>query len=417
MEQHLTQMRTALYEEHCKWHAKMVEFFGWEMPLFYKGIIHEHHAVRKGVGLFDVSHMGRVLVAGKDAGALLDYLSTNHIAARPDFSAIYTTWANEEGGCVDDVIVYKQDADHYFVIVNASNRQKDLEHLKRAAFTISSGIGRLQSASAKGRSSEIADAIPSSRSLASASFRAADSCDEIMKVALKRYASTYQASVKDLFDTDGILAVQGPRAWELVQTLLPDARRMKPMHFQIGNYRNAQIIVSSTGYTGAGGVEIYGPNGQIVELWKALLEEGKKFDIEPIGLGARDTLRLEKGYALYGHELSDNIAPTESVAAWTVQFDKKDFLGKGKLEALEKNPAKRSAYGMVLLDKGIAREGSQVYDGQKLIGKVTSGTFSPTLNKSIALILVQGQYKTGDKLFAEVRGQRLLAEVAALPFL
>lgn len=305
--------------------------------------------------------MGRILVEGKEAGALLEYLSTNHITSKPDFSATYTTWAHANGGCVDDVIIYKQNAESYFVIVNASNRQKDLDHLKH-------------------------------------------------------YSGSYNVSIKDRFSEEGILALQGPKAIELLQLLFPSLKHVKPMRFQIVDFEGNPMIVSGTGYTGAGGVEIYGPSKQIVLLWDLLLEKGKPYEIEPIGLGARDTLRLEKGYALYGHELSDSISPNESVAAWTVHWDK-NFLGKDTLIALEKNPNKRSAYGIIVQDRGIAREGCDVYNEHTKIGKVTSGSFSPLLNKSIALILVHGQYRTGDKLYVEVRGQRLLAHVAELPFL
>jgi aminomethyltransferase len=363
MEQHeVSKMKTALYERHRSLDARMVDFQGWEMPLHYKGILHEHHKVRKEVGLFDVSHMGRILVKGQEAEIFLDYLSTNKIASKSDFSATYTTWANSEGGCIDDVIIYKHPSQNYSVIVNASNRQKDLDHIKK-------------------------------------------------------YSRSFEVQIEEHFDTDGILAVQGPLALDLAGRIFPEALPIKPMRFQSISYKKTPIILSGTGYTGAGGFEIYASNPIIVDLWDRLLEDGKTFGIEPVGLGARDTLRIEKGYALYGHELSDSIAPTESVAAWTVHWNKDDFLGKNKLVELETNPLKRSSYGMVLLDKGIAREGSEIYDEGRLVGKVTSGTFSPTLNKSIAIICVQGQYNIKQKLEVEIRQRRIPAEIVALPFL
>ncbi len=356
-------MKTALYEKHKLLGAKMVDFQGWEMPLHYKGILHEHRNVRQAVGIFDVSHMGRILVKGPEAESFLNYLSTNDIAYKSDFSATYTTWANSEGGCVDDVIVYKHNLQDYFIVVNASNRQKDLDHVKK-------------------------------------------------------HSHGFNVHVEDLFDSGGILAVQGPYALAVAHRVFGEAiPLLKPMHFYSFDYQKTSVIISGTGYTGAGGFEIYGPNSVIVELWDRFLQEGKSLGIEPVGLGARDTLRIEKGYALYGHELSDSIAPTESVAAWTVRWDKKDFLGKTKLEALETNPSKRSSYGIMLLDKGIAREGCELYDEGRLVGKVTSGTFSPTLNKSIAIILVRGHYHVGYKLNVEIRQRRIPAEIEPLPFL
>lgn len=354
-------MKTALYEKHCALGAKIVNFAGWEMPLQYKGIAQEHLIVRHGVGIFDVSHMGRILISGNEAEILLDYLSTNSIAGKPNMSATYTVWSDGLGGCVDDLIVYKKDPLHFFVVVNASNRLKDLEHLKR-------------------------------------------------------YSMAFDVQIEETFSTEGILAIQGPHAIQVAKRIFPEIAELKPMHLLFSQYKEQSIILSGTGYTGAGGLEIYAPNSIIVDLWDLFLQTGQVEGIQPIGLGARDTLRLEMGYALYGHELSDTISPSESVSRWTIRWKKKDFLGKQKLQQLENDPKKRSEYGIVLSDNRIAREGYEVYQGDKLLGQVTSGSFSPSLNKSIAIILVEGKLNQGDFVEVQIRQSRVKGEVVSLPF-
>ncbi len=353
--------RTVLYEKHALLGAKLVEFAGWQMPVQYTSLIQEHLAVRQHVGIFDVSHMGRILVQGPEAERFLDYLCTNKIADKSNFSATYTVLCREDGYCVDDVIVYKQDPHHFFVIANAGNRQKDLDHLKKEA-------------------------------------------------------QAFTVEIQDRYDTEGILAIQGPSAHPLLLQLFPEALNLKPMHFMMASYRDQPIILSGTGYTGAGGFEIYAPNGLIPQLWDLFLTEGKSYQIQPIGLGARDTLRLEMGYALYGHEISESIAPIESVSAWTVKWDKKDFLGKEALQKLQQKETKRSEYGIVLSDKGIAREGYEVFREDKKIGTVTSGTMSPSLQKAIAIVLVEERLQEGDYVEVQIRQQRVKAQVVKLPF-
>ena len=354
-------METVLNDKHCQLGAKMVDFAGWSMPVQYTSIIQEHLAVRQAAGLFDVSHMGRVLVEGKDAARFLDYLSTNKIIDKKPSSATYTVLCNPEGGCVDDVIVYRQDADHFFLIVNAGNRQKDLSHLQA-------------------------------------------------------YAKSFDVIVTDRYQEDGILALQGPKADEIIESLFPAANAIKHMHFAPVSYKGTEIILSRTGYTGSGGFEIYASLPMIDELWDILLKQGKPHGLVPVGLGARDTLRLEMGYALYGHEINDTIAPTESVSFWTVKMDKADFLGKDALKKLESQPTKRTEYGIVLMDRGIAREGYDVSNDEKIIGKVTSGTYSPSLSQAIAIILVQGQLQLGDIVDIAIRGNMARAQVVKIPF-
>lgn len=350
-------MKTALYDQHVALGAKMVDFAGWEMPIQYTGIIPEHHAVRRQAGIFDVSHMGRILVEGLQAEAFLDFLSTNVIAGKPPGSATYTVWCHEKGGCVDDVIVYKQDQTRFFVVVNAGNRQKDLDHL----------------------------------------------------IA---HSPAYDVTITDRFKEDGILAIQGPAAVAIVSQLFPEVSTMMPMHFTAGRYKGQDVIIASTGYTGAGGVEVYAPNEVIVNLWTELLAKGKEHGLVPAGLGARDTLRQEMGYALYGHELSDDIQPAESVSHWTVKPGKHDFLGKQYQQE-----RRRSQHGIVLLDKGIAREGYEVFKDGSRIGRITSGTFSPTLQQAIAIVMSDVPLSEGDTVDVQIRQNRCAARVVKLPFL
>ncbi|WP_068469047.1 glycine cleavage system aminomethyltransferase GcvT [Candidatus Protochlamydia phocaeensis] len=354
-------MRTALYDRHCELGAKMASFAGWDMPIQYKGILAEHQAVRQAVGLFDVSHMGRILVSGPMAEQLLDRLSTNRIAGKPPFSATYTVWCNDQGGCLDDVIVYRIDQTHFFVIVNAGNRQKDLEHLKA-------------------------------------------------------HAQELEVTIEDCYAGSGILALQGPHAKPLLASFFPQIEALKPMHFLQASEKGENFYISRTGYTGAGGYEMYASNEVIISLWDRLLEKGAVYQILPAGLGARDTLRLEMGFALYGHELSDTIYPNETVSAWTIKWDKADFIGKEKIEQLEKNPSKRRAYGVKLTDPGIPRQGYAVLKGDKKIGEVTSGSFSPTLNQAIALILVDAPLQIEEEVAIQIRQNLCHAHVVQLPF-
>jgi aminomethyltransferase len=352
--------RTPLYDSHLLLGAKMVEFAGWEMPVHYKGIIQEHKAVRERVGIFDVSHMGRVVIEGKEAESFLDYLSTNQIRGKEKGSATYTIWCNEWGGSIDDLILYKQHENHLFVVVNASNRQKDLEHLLKES-------------------------------------------------------GNFDVKIEPKYESEGILAIQGPRARYVVSQIFEEANVLKTMHFLPISYHGQELILSATGYTGAGGFEIYAPIKVIREIWSTFLLIGKSEEIEAVGLGARDTLRLEMGYALYGHELTEQIAPTESVSRWAVKWDK-DFLGKRALEELEESSKRRFEYGVILKDRGIAREGYQVYRQEELIGRVTSGTMAPSLNQAIAIILVDRKLKEGDNVAIQIRTNRCRAEVVKLPF-
>lgn len=346
-------MKTDLYQRHVDLGAKIVDFSGWEMPIQYAGIIAEHQSVRNDAGIFDVSHMGRIFVEGPEAEKLLDYLSTNLIKGRPDLSATYTCWCNEDGGTVDDLIVYKINSQKYFLIVNAGNREKDLNHLLS-------------------------------------------------------YAKNYNVKITSHYDSDGIIALQGPKAPAILGTLFPEAKEMKPMRLFITSYKGVEISISTTGYTGEKGFEIAGPKETITLLWDYLIAQG----VKPIGLGARDTLRLEMGYALYGHELSDTISPVESVSNWTVKPDQHDFVGKEALANF-----KRHTYAIRMTGSGIARQDYPVYHNGNAIGVVTSGTMSPTLNQAVAIILANSPLSVSDPVEVEIRGRKVAAEVIKIPFI
>lgn len=353
--------RTPLYDIHKSLGAKIVDFSGWEMPLQYQGIIAEHQAVRNAAGLFDVSHMGVIDIEGLGAVDLLQSLSTNDLSNKADGTATYTVWCNDKGGVIDDLIVYKKSANHFFVVANASNRYNDLEHLLK-------------------------------------------------------YSRGKDVTVTERFDSGGILALQGPASTAILQTIFPEAAKLAPMHLLSSTYHEKPVDIARSGYTGETGYEIFAPNEVLVPLWKEIMLAGASHGIQPTGLGARDTLRLEMGYALYGHELDAHINPAESVSAWTIKSSH-PFLGSDSIKAIEHSPKKRYQYGVTMVDPRIARQGYEVYLGDKKIGVVTSGTFSPTLQHAIAIVLVDTKLHPDDIVTIEIRNTRCRAKVGKLPFL
>ncbi|MCB1148852.1 MAG: glycine cleavage system aminomethyltransferase GcvT [Chlamydiia bacterium] len=350
-----------LHSRHEALGAKMAPFAGWQMPIHYSSILDEHECVRKRVGVFDVSHMGVIDVIGPDSEKFFEALSTNTIAEKAPGSATYTVFCNEAGGAVDDLIIYRLDKERFFVVANASNRQKDLEHMQK-------------------------------------------------------HAAGFDVRISPRFDDCGILAVQGPKAKELIEELVPNATSLKPMQVAEVQFEGEPLILATTGYTGSGGVELIGKSAQILKLWDVLLERGAPYGIQPIGLGARDTLRLEKGFALYGHELTDAIGPMESVSRWTIKGEGRTFLGKEALEA-KKISVEIRYPAAVVVSEGIAREGFEVLDEGSVIGAVTSGSFSPTLKKAIALVLIGKKTREGDKLSIRIRNKVVDATVVNLPFI
>lgn len=354
--------RTPLYAAHLRCGGKMVEFGGFEMPVQYKtGVIKEHMAVREACGLFDVSHMGEISLEGPDAVKNLNRILTNDYTVMEDGQARYSPMCNDQGGTVDDLIVYKITGDRYFIVVNASNREKDAAWIRAHL----SGDVRME----------------------------------------------------DISDTVGQIALQGPLAEKILRTLTAEENIPRKNYYacwdrDVGGIR---CIVSRTGYTGSDGFELYTPAGETEKLWDLLLKAGEADGLIPCGLGARDTLRLEAGMPLYGHELSDTISPLTAGLGFFVKMNKEDFIGKAALEAAGA-PAK-CRVGLKAVGRGIPREHQDVYDGGRLIGQTTSGTHCPYIGYPAAMAIIDVSYKTpGTVVSVDVRGRRVDAEVVKLPF-
>ncbi len=349
-----TSLRTPLYAEHLALGAKLVDFGGWEMSLYYSSVTGEHMAVRKYAGIFDVSHMGRIEVMGRDAESLLDFLSTACIAGKKEGSAVYTVWCNEQGFAIEDLIVYRLNQEKFFVVANAANRETVLQHLLNHA---------------KGK----------------------------------------EVRILPHFHDAGILAIQGPQAIEKMAFYLPGIEKLQAMRCGRFLCGNETVIAARTGYTGSGGIEVFGSGKAVKQIWQEGLAKG----IQPAGLGARDTLRLEMGYALYGHELTRAIAPIESVAAWTVKTQH-EFMGKKALLDLLGKPHRQQKG--IIVQKGIAREGSLLFCGDELVGVVTSGTFSPILGKGIAIAMFNRPLADSETLQVQIRQELVPAALSDLPF-
>ncbi len=354
--------RTPLYGAHVRLGGRMVEFGGFEMPVQYPtGVIREHMAVRTACGLFDVSHMGEVTLEGPDSVKNLNMLLTNDYTCMEDGQARYSPMCNENGGTVDDLIVYKVSGDRYFIVVNASNREKDVAWMKEHLF---------------------GDAV-----------------------------------LNDVSDAWGQIALQGPAAEKILKKMTaPENIPQKGYHAlwdrDVGGIK---CIVSRTGYTGSDGFELYVPAEKTEEMWNALLENGQDEGLIPCGLGARDTLRLEASMPLYGHELSDTISPLTAGLGYFVKMDKPDFIGKSALEAAGQPPRRR--VGLKAVGRGILREHQDVYlDGRK-IGQTTSGTHCPYIGCSAAMAILDREHAgIGTHVEVDVRGRMVEAEIVPMPF-
>ncbi len=322
--------RTPLFETHSALKARMVDFGGWEMPVQYSSIIEEHNAVRIGVGLFDVSHMGEIEVHGPEAQQLIDFVSTNNAGKLKTGQAHYSALLYEHGGFVDDILVHKVADDRFFLCVNASNQEKDFEHI--------------------------------------------------------RAHSRFDAQVDFVSDRYAQIAIQGPRALPTLQKLTKtNLSGIKYYWFTDGEVSGVPARIAHTGYTGEDGFEIYVPPDTAPRLWQDLLEAGEEFGIKPCGLGARNTLRLEAKMALYGHEITASTNPLEADLGWIVKLDKGNFIGRGAVEKLAQHGLTRKLAGFEMKDRGIARDGYEVWIGGEPAGWVTSGGPSPTLGKNIGL--------------------------------
>ncbi len=363
---------TPLHAVHLALGAKMMPFAGFDMPVQYSGIIDEHHAVRQAAGLFDVSHMGEVFVRGPQAFEFVQRLVTNDAAKLYDGKAMYTVMCREHGGAVDDLLVYRFAEDDYLLVINASNIEKDLAHIRE-----------------------------------------------------QHAASGFDCSIEDVSDDMALLAIQGPKAIDIVAEVsgLPVAdidfyHFIQPAPGEFLGCRRA--ILSHTGYTGERGLEIYCENAKVEEVWNALMAAGEKHGLKPAGLGARDTLRLEAGFCLYGHELNEDINPLEAGLGWVTKPDAADFVGVEAVRKMKETGIPRKIVGFVIDERGIARQGYPIEDADgNQIGEVTSGTQSPVLGKAIGLGFVpnSGDFTTpGASIYLNVRNRMLKATVTKPPF-
>ena len=353
---------TPLNSAHRALGARMVDFGGWDMPVQYTGIIEEHQAVRTAVGLFDVSHMGEIEIRGPGALRLADFVTTNHVAKLKTGQAHYSGLLYEHGGFVDDILVHKVADDHYFLCVNASNQEKDYEHI-----------------------------------------RAQNRFDAEVDFASNRYAQ---------------LALQGPRARAVLQPLTPvDLSAIKYYWFTDGEVCGVPARIAHTGYTGEDGFEVYVAPEEAEKIWRRFLEAGAAAGIKPCGLGARNTLRLEAKMALYGHEIDASISPLEADLAWIVKLDKGDFVGRDALLRQKETGVRRRLAGFEMRGRGIGREGYEVLLDGAPAGWVTSGSPSPTLNKNIGLCyLPVDRCQPGQAIQVMVRNQPVDARIVETPF-
>ena len=362
---------TVFTQKHIELGAKMAPFAGFNMPIEYSGLIKEHTAVREGVGIFDVSHMGEIWVFGPNAKALLQYITTNDVNALYPGRAQYTCLPNGRGGIVDDLIVYCFSDTEYLLGVNAANTDKDWNHI----------------------------------------------CSFADKFGMKVDVDLVNTS-----DDTCQLAIQGPKAMEVMQTLCSeDIMSMHTYTFkQLTVAGFEHVLLATTGYTGSGGCEVYTTNAEGPMLWDAIMKAGEPYGIVPVGLGARDTLRLEKGYLLYGNDMDDTTSPLEAGLGWITKFneDKGDFVDRDFLLRQKAEGLKRKLVAFELIDKGIARHGYPICDAEgREIGPVTSGTMGPTVKKAIGLGYVDAPLFTpGSEIFINVRGRLLKAQVVKAPF-
>lgn len=355
-------LRTACHSWHVEHNGRMVDFAGWDMPVQYSTIVTEHNAVRRDAGLFDIAHMGRLRFDGPDAENFLDYLVTNDVHRLAVGQVCYALMTKADGGILDDVLVYRF-ADYHLLVVNASNRLKILDW-----------IGQHQ--------------------------------------------SRFQAQVQDLTADQFMLALQGPKAERILQPFV-DCSLASLAYYYAAPARVAgqPALVSRTGYTGEDGFEVILPASAALGFWKTLMDAGAGEGLLPAGLGCRDTLRLEAAMPLYGHELSEEIDPFTAGLGFAVKLDTADFVGRDALARIKAGGIRLKRVGLELAGKRIAREGAQVYQGDRLIGRVTSGTFSPTLEKAIGMAYIDaGVAALGTSLEVDIRGKREAATIVKLPF-
>ena len=354
----------ALHSIHESLGAKMVPFAGYNMPVQYEGVTAEHLTVRDSLGVFDVSHMGEFLVSGENALALIQKVTSNDASKLEIGDAQYSCFPNEENGIVDDLICYRIKENTYLLVVNASNIEKDWNWISK-------------------------------------------------------FNADYNADLRDLSDDYSLLAIQGPKAVEAMQTLSSlDLADIPFYKFKIGDFAGIEnVIISATGYTGSGGFEIYCKNDEVAQIWNKVFEAGSDFGIKPIGLAARDTLRLEMGYCLYGNDINDTTSPIEAGLSWITKFTK-DFVNHEALAKQKEQKPEKRLVAFELDERGIPRQGYDIVDGNgNIIGNVTSGTMSPCLQKGIGMGYVPRILsKSGTQIHIQVRKKAIPATIVKLPF-
>ena len=358
-------LKTPLYAAHVSRKAKMVPFGGWLMPVSYESVLAEHKTVREACGIFDVSHMGEVRVKGPDAEKYLQWITINDISRLKNGGGQYSAILNERGGMIDDLIIYKLCDDEFFICVNASNRDKDFSWLKTQS-------------------------------------------------------GKFNVTVTNESDLWAQIAVQGPHSQKVVAALLnaKDSEAMEALPYT--NIMNVTLfggasLLARTGYTGEHGYEIYMPSTLAERVWMALLEHGPKYGVKPIGLGARDTLRLEACYLLYGNDMNDDVTPLEAGISWATKLDKGDFFGRDALIKQKDAGLTKKMVAFKMEEDGIPRHGMTVYDGQNTAGEVTSGSVLPTVGGAGGMALVSSKFKEGDDLWVDIRGTRKKARVVKRP--
>ena len=353
-------LKTQFYKYHKK-QAKLIEFCGYEMPLYYSTIIREHNAIRRYAGVFDVSHMGEIFIAGEKAEELLQYITSNDVSKLNEGKVQYSYFPNTSGGIVDDLLVYKLAENEFMLVVNASNLEKDLVWINKH--------------------------------------------------------NSFGCTIDNQSDDYSLFAVQGPNSIELLQQITQvNLEEIKYYNFKIGTIAGIEnVILSRTGYTGEVGFELYVKNENAIALWKAIFSTD--IDVKPIGLAARDTLRLEKGFCLYGNDINESTSPIEAGLGWITKFTKK-FINSENLKKQKQEGVKRKLVGLEIIDRGIARKDYPIVNSdRKEIGMVTSGTMSPTLKKAIAMGYVATEFsEIGTEVFVKVRNKHIKAKVVQMPF-
>ena len=356
--------RTPLYNVHIKLNAKMVDFHDYIMPLQYGSIIDEHLQVRKAAGLFDISHMGRFEVSGAGAFPLIQHLITNDAGRLAINQAIYSPLCNEQGGFIDDILVYKRHENRFLLIVNSSNAAKDLEWLQR-------------------------------------------------------HALCYQpVIIVDVTEQTALIALQGPHSSRILETAINQSMgHLKTFYADEFAWDGVPLTISRTGYTGEDGFEIWADANHAVKLWDAIMKSGERDGLIPAGLGSRNTLRLEACLLLYGNDMDETVTPLETTVGWTVKFDKGDFIGREALLRQRERGIARRLVGFEMIDRGIPRQDYPVFLGSAAIGKVTSGSFSPSTNKNVGLCLITSRAaQTGNEIHVQIRDNKYKARIVKTPF-